>query len=184
MRLPLLSVATLTLLGCGDITWLEARAQAVCQHLPAQRFEIPREVRGQLQQQFGDALAVSHDFAFDPQAGLPPELQAVTTTDLALTSVEVTAVDPTPHLGFIEEARAVLLPPEGSSLEARELAYVRAEETPTSIGWRGEPLDVGAWLGAGPLRFTLSFIGRVPDEDAIVVDLDICATASVAVESL
>jgi hypothetical protein len=99
---------------------------------------------------------------------------------LWLTSIDVTAHAPTRDLAFIDEARVVLLPPESSALERRELAYRRETAAPRSIGWRGEPLDLMPWLEASMLRLSLAFVGHVPTEDAVVVDLDVCGEGSLA----
>lgn len=180
MRTLTLTLAAGLLTACPDLVWLEARAEAVCHHLPAQRFELPPDARGQAQETFGDVIEVARDFVFDVRGGLSPELQAAASTRVRLTSVDVTAQAPTQHFGFVDEARVVLLPPEGSALQRRELAWVREAEEPRAIGWRGEPLDVMAWLEAGALRFSLAFVGRVPEEEALVAAVDVCAEASVA----
>lgn len=180
MRALLLALLPLTLSGCGDVVWLRARATVACQTLPAQRFELPAALRGHLQASFGEELQVSRDFTLDPRAGLPAELRAAADARVALTSLAVTAVPPTPDLAFVDEARARLVPPTGQALTPREFAYLRTEVAPRQLGWSGEPVDLAAWLAAGALRFELAFIGRVPDADAVVVDVEVCAEADLA----
>lgn len=177
MRTLFLALLLLSSFGCGDVVWLQAQASAVCQSLPAQRFELPAELRGHLQTTFGDALSISRDFTLDPRQGLPAELREAADARLALTSLTVTAAAPTADLAFVDEARASLLAPEGAALAPREFTYRRAEEAPTQLGWSGEPVDLSAWLTAGALHFELAFAGRVPDADAVVVDVELCAQA-------
>ena len=77
MRTTLLAAALL-LPGCSENPFvLQARAVAVCHHLPAQRFEVPARVReefARLPEAMQHGLALERTFEFDVRAEMPPEL--------------------------------------------------------------------------------------------------------------
>jgi hypothetical protein len=185
LRSSLLAAAFL-MLGCGSPFFLEAKATAVCQHLPAQRFQVPSELREQLARlppSASQGLALEHTFDFDVSAQLPPEVKDMVQSHFALTSVRLTVVNPGDDLGFVDEAHLQLLPAAASGLEARKFDYVRAEPTPHTVSWNGQAFDVGAYLESGNLKYSVSLVGSLPPGD-IVVDVDACAEASVRVDYL
>lgn len=185
LRSSLLAAAVL-LLGCGSPFFLEAKAEAVCQHLPAQRFPVPSGVREQLSHLppgASQTVALEHTFDFDLAAQLPPELEDLVQARFALTSVRLTVANPQDDLGFADEAHLQLQPSAGSGLEARKFDYVRSEAAPRSVSWNGQGFDVTAYLDAGNLKYSVSLVGSLPPGD-IVVDVDACAEATVRIDYL
>jgi hypothetical protein len=182
-----LLVAALVLVGCDNPFFLEAKAAAVCQHLPGQRFQVPAELRAQLARLPADAqhsLALERTFDFDVSAQLPPELKDLVQSRLALTSVRLTVVNPADDLGFVDEAHLQLQPSAASGLEARAFDYTRAEAAPRAISWNGQAFDVAAYLESGNLKYSVSLVGSLPAADEVVVDVDACAEATVRLDYL
>lgn len=178
--------ASSLLVGCGNPFFLEARAAAVCQHLPAQRFQVPTEYREQLAQlpeELRQGLSMQRTFDFDVSAQLPRELEEMSSTRFALTSVRITVADPQEDLAFIDEAHLTLETPAGTQLEARHFDYLRTEAAPRAIGWKGDAFDVAAYLKAGNLKYSVSLQGSLPPGD-VVVDVDACAEASISLDSM
>jgi hypothetical protein len=186
-RLIALFGATALLLGCSfDPFVLQARAAAVCQHLPAQRFAVPASTRAQyalLPEAMQQGLQLERAFAFDVRAELPPELQAMLETQFALTSVRLTTVNAEDHLGFLEEAHLRLQPPPSSGLESRAFDYVRAEAAPRTVAWSGESFELTDYMQAGTLEYSVSLVGSLPPGD-VVVDLEACAEVAVKLDAL
>lgn len=175
------------LLGCSfDPFVLEARAAAVCQHLPAQRFEVPSSLREQyalLPAGMQRGLELERTFLFDVRPELSPEAEAMLEARFALTSVRLTTVNEAEHLGFLEEAHLRLQPPAASGLEARTFDYVRTEAAPRTISWNGEAFDLADALGSGTLAYSVALVGSLPPGD-VVVDLEACAQAAVTLDAL
>jgi hypothetical protein len=182
VRALLAPIAVASLAACGDITWLQADVERTCHQLLGQRLEISPQLRGHVQETWGDAVELSRAFSIDLREGLPKELRETAEAQLALTSLEVVASGPTAHLGFVDAARVSLQPATPGALAPWEYVYVREEAEPRSIGWSREPVDLAAWIGAGPLRFAVAFVGRVPEADAVVVDVTLCTEASLALQ--
>ena len=179
----LLGTAALLLVGCVDPFFLEARAVAVCQHLPAQRFEVPTALR-EPPLAVRRGMELQRTFDFDVSAQLPPETAAMLQSHFALTSVRLTAVNPGDDLGFVDEARLQLQPgTSGSDLEARVFDYLRTEEAPRMVAWDGAGFEVAAYFAAGNLKYTVSLVGSPPARD-VVVDLDACAEVTVRLDYL
>lgn len=187
MRRITLLAATGLLLGCSvDPFVLEARAAAVCQHLPAQRFAVPAGLREQyalLPEELQQGLQLERSFVFDVRAKVPPEAQARLDTRFALTSVRLTTVKAEDHLGFLEEAHLRLQPPAASGLGARAFDYVRTEATPRMVSWSGESFELAEYLQSGTLAYSVSLVGSLPPAD-VVVDLEACAEVAVKLDAL
>ena len=184
VRAPLLLAAFL-LAGCGR-PLLEATA-TVCQHLPAQRFELPAGVAqqyAQLPPGRRPGLALERTFDFAVSAQLPPELQAMTESHFVLTSVRLTALEAEADLGFIDEAHVQLQPGAASGLEARVFDYARTQDAPRIISWSGAAFDVAAWVEAGHLKYTVTAMVSSPPSREVRVDLDACAAVWVKLDSL
>lgn len=186
LRLPLLAVA-MALVGCAeDPFFIEGKASEVCQHLPAQRFGVPREVReayARLPVAMQQRVLLERTFDFDVSAELPPETEEMLKAQVSLTAVRLAVVDPSDDLGFIDEAHFQLHPGAGSALEAQTFDYVRSEEAPRTVTWAGQAFDVAAYLASGSLRYTMSLVGSLPPGD-VVVDIDACAAVSVKLDYL
>lgn len=182
-----LLAGALFLVGCRD-DWffLEAKAVAVCQHLPGQRFQVPADVREQyarLPPAMQQGLELERTFDFDVKAELPPEAGAMLEAHFALTSVRLTTVNAADDLGFVDEAHVQLQPQPSSGLAARVFDYVRTEAAPRSIHWSGEAFDVAAYVQSGHLEYTVSLVGSLPPGD-VLVDLDACAEVAVKLDYL
>ncbi len=186
VRSPLLAAAVL-LAGCSaDPFFLEARSAAVCQHLPAQRFQVPTGVREQyarLPAAMQRGLELERTFAFDLSAEVPPETEAMLEAHFKLTSIRLTAVNPSDDLGFIDEAHVKLEPRGAVGLQARVFAYVRTEAAPRAVAWNGEAFDVAAYLQSGTLEYTVSLLGSLPEGD-VLVNLEACAEVAVKLDYL
>ncbi len=182
-----LVVAALVFTGCAeDPFFLEAKSVAVCQHLPAQRFQVPGELREQyarLPPAMQQGLQLERTFDFDVSADLPSETAAMLDSSFALTSIRMSVVNAEDHLGFVDEAHLQLQPGAGSGLEARVFDYVRAETEPKAIAWNGSAFDVAAYLESGNLKYTVSLVGSLPPGD-VLVDIDACAAVKVKLDYL
>lgn len=185
-RISLLAGA-LFLVGCSaDPFFLEAKAVAVCQHLPGQRFRVPADVREQyarLPPAMQQGLEFERTFDFDVKAELPPETGAMLEAHFALTSVRMTTVNATDDLGFVDEAQLQVQPQASSGLVARVFDYARTEAAPRSIHWSGEAFDVAAYMQSGHLTYTVSLVGSLPPGD-VLVDIDACAEVAVKLDYL
>lgn len=185
LRLCLIA-ASVAFFGCENPFFLEARAAAICQHLPAQRFQVPTELREQyarLPSAMQQGLSMQRTFDFDVNAQLPPELKEMVSARFGLTSVRLTVVEGSAHLGFIDEAHLQLQPADGTGLEARQFDYLRTEAEPRVLGWNGEAFDVAAYLQTGNLKYSVALLGALPEGD-VVVDVDACAEAVVKLDYL
>lgn len=182
-----LLVAALLLPGCTENPFvLQARAVAVCHHVPAQRFEVPARVReefARLPEAMQHGLALERTFEFDVRAEMPPELAELMETRFALTSIRLTTVNAADDLGFIDEAHLQLEPGASSDLEHRVFDYLRTEPRPRSVVWNGEAFDVARYVDSGTLKYTVSLVGSLPRGD-VVVDLDACAEVAVKLNAL
>ncbi|MFZ5441512.1 MAG: hypothetical protein ACOZQL_16010 [Myxococcota bacterium] len=187
MPRPLILSSLVVLAGCtGNPFFIEAEAASICQHLTGQRFQVPTDVRQQLEalpEELRSHVAVSRTFAFDVTAQLPVELQQMSDLDFALTSISLTAVQDSVDLGFVDEAHVTLQPGTNSSLPARQFDYLRTEEAPRTVRWDGESFDVAAYLQSGDLQYQVSLVGGLPDGD-VVVDVEACAAATIRVQYL
>ncbi len=186
LRPAVLCVGSLVLAGCGNPFFIEGKAAAVCQHLTNQRFQVPSDVRAQVEQlppELRQGVEVSRVFDFDVSAKVPPELKDMLDSHFALTSIKLTAVEGSTDLGFIDEAHVTLQPLAQSTLEARRFDYVRAEAAPRVVRWNGDAFDVAAYLEAGNLRYLVSLIGSLPQGD-VVVDVEACAEVGVKLQYL
>ncbi len=180
-----LLAASVFLVGCSENPFsLQARAVAVCQHLPGQRFEVPAGVReqyAQLPQAMQRGLEVSRTFEFDVRTEVPPETAAMLETHFALTSIRLTTVNAADDLGFVDEAHLQLRPRASSGLEDRVFDYLRTEAAPRSVAWNGEAFDVAGYVQSGNLAYTVSLVGALPPGD-VVVDLEACASVAVKLD--
>lgn len=185
-RIMLGAVAVL-LAACSTSPFsLQARSVAVCQHLPAQRFEVPAGMRAasaQLPEAMQHGLAFERTFDFDVRAQVPPELAAMMDTHFALTSIQLTTVSSADDLGFIEQAHLQLNPQASSGLPERVFDYLRTELRPRCVAWNGEAFDVAGYVLSGNLGYTVSLVGTLPPGD-VVVDLDACAEVAVKLDYL
>ena len=176
MRTPLF-VASFLFVGCGSPFFLEAKAVAVCQHLPAQRFQVPQQLAA-LPPAMQHGLSLERTFDFDVTAQVPPEFQEMMDTHFGLTSVQLSVVNPSDNLGFIDEAHLQLEPGAASGLERRTFNYWRSETTPRAVSWNGQAFDVAEYLQSGNLKYTVALVGSLPPGD-VVVDIDACAEVAV-----
>ncbi|MDP2272731.1 MAG: hypothetical protein Q8N23_09090 [Archangium sp.] len=179
--------AALVFAGCAeDPFFLEAKSVAVCQHLPAQRFQVPGELREQyarLPPAMQQGLELQRTFDFDVSSELPSETAAMLESRFALTSISLSVVNREDHLGFIDEAHLQLQPGASSGLEERGFDYVRTEAEPRAIAWNGSAFDVAAYLESGNLKYTVSLVGSLPPGD-VLVDIDACAEVKVKLDYL
>lgn len=187
MRRALMAASLLVVLaGCDDPFFVKAKAVSVCQHLTNQRFGIPSDVRAQIAQlppELQRGYEVSRVFDFDVSAQLPPELSQLMQSQVALTSIRITAPAGTGSLGFVDEAHVTLQPSAESGLESRQFDYVRTEAEPRQVSWSGDAFDVAAYLESGNLRYLVSLVGTIPEGD-VVVDIEACAEAQVTLDYL
>lgn len=170
----------------ADPFFLEARAAAVCQHLPAQRFQVPSAVREQYAQlplAMQQGVELERTFVFDLRAEVPPETAAMMEAHFALTSIRLTTTNAADDLGFVEEAHLQLEPQAASGLSARTFDYVRTEAAPRSVSWSGEAFDVAGYVQSGSLAYAVSLVGALPPGD-VVVDLEACAEVAVKLDYL
>ncbi len=185
-RIALSAATALFLLGCSNDPFvLEARAAAVCQRLPGQRFQVPTAVRTQyalLSQEFQHGVEVERTFVFDVRAELPPEVDAMLETHFELTSIRLTTVNAEDDLGFLDEAH-LRIEPRTTSLEARSFDYVRTEEAPRSVSWSGESFELSEYLQAGTLAYSIALEGSLPPGD-VIVDVEACAEVAVKLDAL
>ena len=181
-RTSLFTLGLLALSACGsfDPFFVEAQAQAVCQHIPNQRFQVPADVRAQFAllppEMQSAGIEVSRTFDFDVSAQVPTELKDMVDLQFKLTSIKLTARTDSIDLGFVQEAHVTLQPAAGTSLEQRTFDYVRAVPQPRVVSWNGDAFDVAAYLQSGNLKYVVSLTGTLPEGDA-VVDVDACAAA-------
>lgn len=187
MPRTLILSSLVVLAGCnGNPFFVEAQTAALCQHLSGQRFQVPSDVRAQVEAlppELQHGVSVSRTFAFDVNAQLPPELEQMSDLQFALTSITLTAVQDSVDLGFVDEAHVTLQPAAGSSLVARQFDYSRTEEAPRVVRWDGEAFDVAAYLQSGDLQYQVALVGELPAGD-VVVDVEACAAASIRVQYL
>jgi hypothetical protein len=165
-----------TLVACGNPFSVEGRAP-VCQHLEKQTFEVPPDVRAQVEAlpaELRQGVQVSRNFQFDVSTQLPGQWQSLVQSQFALTSITITAVEGSVDLGFVDQAQVTLKPQAGVTLPARTFDYARTEAAPRAVRWRGEALDVGAYLDTGSLNYEVSLLGALPRGE-VVVDVDACA---------
>lgn len=172
--------ALLLLAACANPFFIEAKAAALCQHAPAQRFEITPEMRAQFAQlapTMRQGMGLERTFDFDVSAQLPAEFKEMVELRLSLTSVRLTASHQGENLGFVDEAHLQLLPSAEGNLAVRQFDYVRTQEAPVSVTWNGQGLDLASYLHSeNHLRYSVSLVGGLPPGD-LVVDLDACAEA-------
>jgi len=183
MRVPLL--AALLLLTACDQLYLEAVVPELCQHLDSQHFVVPPEVRAryaQLPPELTKDYELARTFDFDVAVQLPAELQKVDAR-FALTYVRITAVAPTKSFGFLSSASITLEPDPASGLAPYTMSYERSEPNPTEILWHGDNYDLGPYLKAGGLKYSLAMVGTLPEDD-VVANVDACASAAVRVNYL
>jgi hypothetical protein len=188
LRSVILSTGFFALPACGnfDPFFVEAKAAAICQHLPNQRFQVPTDVREQfalLPPEMQQGVEVSRVFDFDVSAQVPPELQQMADLNFKLTSIQLTATAESAHLGFVQEAHVTLQPAAASGLAQRQFDYVRVEPQPRVVSWNGEAFDLAAYLQSGNLRYVVSLTGTLPEGD-VVVDVDACAEAALRLDYL
>lgn len=182
-----LLIAALAFAGCvEDPFFLEAKSVAVCQHLKAQRFQVPSELREQYERlppAMRQGIELERTFDFDVSADLPPETAAMLESRFALTSIRMSVVNAEDHLGFVDEAHLQLRAGASSGLEQRVFDYVRTEAEPRLIAWDGSAFDVAAYLESGNLKYTVSLVGSLPQAD-VLVDIDACAEVKVKLDYL
>ena len=183
MRLALLAAA-LALTACDQV-YLEAQVPDLCQHLANQTFAIPPELRAryaQLPPELTQAFELGKSFDFDVSVQVPAELQHLQSR-FTLTSIRITAVQPTTDFGFLQSARVTLEAPTDGTLAPHTLEYQRATPHPTEVLWNGEAFDLGPYLATGTLRYTVALVGTLPDTD-VGADLEVCASAAVRLNYL
>lgn len=180
----LLAAALLLTASC-DPFYLEADVVDLCQRLPGQRFEVPSEVRAQLEQLDPEArrLSLERTFVYDLRLEFPAELQPLMSTRFMLTSVRVTAVEGSAPLRFVDQARLTLLPGEASGLEPQVLEFTRVDPDPQAISWSFAPFDLSQYLRLDTLAYEVLLEGTLPT-DPVVVDVELCASARVRLEYL
>lgn len=181
------SIAALLLVGCGGNPFsVEAKVAALCQHLPAQRFEVSPEARAQfalVPPEARTGMEFEKDFIFNVANQTPPELKDLA-ANFALTSVKLTAVEDGEHLGYFGEAHLRLHPGANSAVAQRQFDYVRTEAAPKTVTWNGDAVDIGTYIDAdGNLSYSVGLVGDLPPND-LVVDIDACAEATVKFDYL
>ena len=171
--------ASVFLVGCsGNPFFLQAQAASVCQHLSAQHFELPRDVRGVFARQplaMQRGIALERTFEFDVRAEVPAETAAKLETHFALTSVRLSTVNAADDLGFVDEAHL--------QVGDRVFDYLRTEAAPRSVAWNGEAFDIAGYVQSGNLAYTVSLVGALRPGD-VVVDVEACASVAVKLDYL
>jgi hypothetical protein len=183
MRRTLL--ATLLILTGCDQLYVEAVVPELCQHLDRQQFVVPPEVRARyalLPAEVTRDLELAKTFDFDVAVQLPAELKSIDAR-FALTYVKITAVAPTTDFAFLTSASITLEPGASSTLTPYTMSYQRQTAAPKEILWQGDNYDLSAYLKAGDLKYSLSMVGSLPDQD-VTADVDACASAAVKVNYL
>jgi hypothetical protein len=181
-RTTLITVTAVVVSACGnfDPFFVEAKAAAICQHVPNQRFQVPDDVRAQFAllppEMQAAGVEVSRTFDFDISAQLPPELKDMVDLNFNLTSIKLTATAESTDLGFVQEAHVTLQPAAGTTLAQRQFDYVRTQPQPRVVTWNGDAFDVAAYLQSGNLKYLVSLTGTLPAGD-VVVDVEACAEA-------
>jgi hypothetical protein len=181
MTFALRTLLPAALLFCGcDLIGVQAQATSVCQHLANQSIQVPPGIRerwASMPPNSQVSLDKTFDFAVDVK--LPPELQGADPT-LSLQSVTVTAADTVTRFDFIDSASITLLSSDAAVAPVK-IDWTRDPSQVTQVKWNGQGFEIGPFLKAGSLTYSMSMVGTLPPTD-LLVDVDACASASITLK--
>jgi hypothetical protein len=175
-------ICLVALQGCHAIV-ADAEVREVCQRMAPQRIAVPvlpglPNLPG-LPAGPGDAprtVSLSQDFAFDLALDLPRGEPI--DTRVLLSHITLSAAEGAGDLGFIDTASLEMKAPAESPLAPLRFDFTRSELTPKGFTVTRPGLELGRYLSAGALTYTLSMVGTLPEHD-VELSIETCASAEI-----